>query len=303
MNLTFKICWIEDQSDEMQKHSIEEAVQNSGFEPELKLVRTEEEIEQFARQQENYYDFSLVLLDLNLGNNLRGDELALNVRNSFRSTPILFYSAQEVQYLRKLISDKQIEGVFCAHRENLKRRVEELILDLTPLLNQLTGMRGLAASIVAECDKEFRIIIRHIGEERNLKESVIKAINTEFEKRKNVDISKIKDLNKLLNHSAISSRMLFRVACNLIGEDENNLQTEDIRTIRLAIERYNEHVLEIRNKLAHVPEERTDNGWVIPRRRPNRDLTVQDFKEYRADLRWYLTHIRQLRGHLMYRYS
>ena len=115
MNLTFGICWIEDQAGDAEVAAVEEAVRNCGFEPELERLEREDDIREFARRQEHFQDYDLILLDLRLGAGLRGDDLAQEVRNRFRSTPILFYSAEDVRILRRAMADRfGRRGLLCA---------------------------------------------------------------------------------------------------------------------------------------------------------------------------------------------
>ena len=299
MNLTFGICWIEDQADEMQRNSIEEAIRNSGFEPDVHPVENENQIEEFARKQENFYDYDLILLDLNLAGGWLGSKLAREVRRNFKATPILFYSTEDEQVLRQMMVDEKIEGVFCAHRERLSERVEEIVSNLAPSFNRLSGIRGLAARVVAECDQEFRTILSHFGENLGYKDRIIDSINSlimENSEQQKEDISEIQTLDELLNCRWTSSQILFRTVRRLIRNDGDNPHTDEIRTIRGDIRKYSEKVLKVRNTLAHAIEERIDDRWrILQRGNPPSYLEIQDLKGFREDFLEYLKNIRRLR--------
>ena len=175
MNLTFGICWIEDQASDPERDAVARAVRANGFEPNIDPVETEEDIRAFADRQHHFQDYDLILLDLRLGDGLRGDELAPAVRQSFRSTPILFYSAVPEQDLRRSMAEKAVDGVYCTSRVMLSTRVQHLVSDLTPALNRLSGMRGLAARVVAECDQDFREIILHLSEEHGSEADIVES--------------------------------------------------------------------------------------------------------------------------------
>jgi DNA-binding NarL/FixJ family response regulator len=160
MNLTFNVCWIEDQASDAEVDAIKTAIRANGFDPEIQRVETEEEIRAFAQQQHHYYDFELILLDLRLGDGLRGNDLAKDVRRQFPSTPLVFYSGVDEGSLREMMFKAGIEGVYCVHRDRLAVRVSELVRDLSPALNRLNSMRGLAAQVVADCDQQLRQILR-----------------------------------------------------------------------------------------------------------------------------------------------
>lgn len=296
MNLTFGVCWIEDQASSRLKSAVERAVRAAGFEPEIELVVSQDDIQAFARRQQHFQDYDLILLDLRLGGNRLGDALAPKVRKHFRSTPIVFYSAVSVPELRRRMAKKRIDGVYCTSRGTLAKRVERLISDLTPTLNRLSGMRGLAAQVVAECDEEFRRILLHIkdlqGNESAIVQSLKRALASSHG-RQAAEASPIGGLSELLSHPAISSGLLF-------DEVSKRLRpltpaSDELREARLAITDYGSRVLKRRNILSHALEERTAEGWRIDGGIGKPDLTVADFPDFRSDFLSFHGNIRQLR--------
>ena len=295
MNLTFGICWIEDQASDAEVEAVEEAVRNCGFEPELERIESEDEIQKFARRQEQFQDYDLILLDLRLGANVRGDDLAVGVRARFRSTPILFYSAVEVNALRESMAKRLVEGVYCVHRNRLSIRVGELVSDLSPALNRLSGMRGLAARVVAECDQEFRQVLLYWGRDEEREAELVGSIKQRARTVNNnqiESISKIARLGDLLADPASSSGLLFHEVYTQVGRLE---VSDEVKATRREVRQYGEKVLAVRNALAHALEERTEGGWRIARREPHADVTVEKFPLYRSDFFAHLRHVRRLR--------
>lgn len=295
MNLTLGICWIEDQASEAEVQAVENAVRANGFEPEIERVGTEEEIRQFAANQEHFQDYELIVLDLMLGRGLRGDELAPQVRRRFRSTPILFYSADTEDNLRRAMAEKRVDGVYCAHRDRLAVRVGELVLDLSPALNRLSGMRGLAARIVAECDQEFRQILRGLTARQVSESDLVASLRRRVSQTRSEQVarlSKKERLEDLLGDQAVSSGLLF---AEVFACMEPLSLTDEVRDARRSIRRYGQLVLERRNTLAHALEKRERDGWKIVRRGSNPDVTVRDFPEYRSQFLSHLRDVRRLR--------
>ena len=296
MNLTFGICWIEDQASDVEIAAVESAVRVNGFEPEVRRVEAEDDIRDFSWQQEQYQDFDLILLDLRLGHDLKGDEIAPHIRRSFRSTPILFYSAEAEDRLRSLMANKGVEGVYCAHRTNLSRRVRELVADLSPALNRLSGMRGLAAGVVAECDREFRVILRHwatkgIVAEADLVASLTDRVRTNSDRvRERVD--GLGDLTSILNSHAVTSSVLVR---EVLSRLKDTPMSDIVLVKRRSLRHYPDKVLQRRNTLAHGVEERTPDGLRIYRDDSKPPLTVQDFQTYRSEFLSHLGNVRELR--------
>ena len=292
MNLTFGICWIEDQASAPERDAVAQAVRVNGFEPDIHSVETEADIRAFAQRQHYFQDYDLILLDLTLGDGLRGDELAPEVRQRFRSTPILFYSAVVEQDLRRRMAEKGVDGVYCTSREMLATRVRHLISDLTPALNRLSGMRGLAARVVAECDQAFRQILLHLsdlhGTETEIVQSLKRAL-TDLQQHHLDQVEPIDTLQALLDQPGISSGLLFKQVMRLTREPRRD--SEEIRDARFSITDYGRKVLKRRNILSHALEERTDDGWIIRGGASKPDLTVADFPTYRSD---FLAHRRDI---------
>ena len=293
MNLTFRICWIEDQASNAEVEAVEDAVRTSGFEPEIDRVVSEEEISTFAQRQQHYHDYDLIMLDLTLGTDLRGDDIAPDVRAQFRSTPILFYSAEDENALRRRMADRLVEGVYCAHRNRLAPRVAEFVSDWSPALNRLSGMRGLAAQVVAECDREFCTILRRLAGNRAAEAELVGSLKNRVRLAGEVNLERIDpiaSLDDLLADHSISSGVLFEEVRARIDASELD---DEVRVIRRALRNYPHQVLNRRNLLAHALEERTADGWRIVRPGTTRNLTVDDFQRYRAD---FLVHLQSVRG-------
>ena len=281
MNLTFGICWIEDQATDVETRLLETAVRECGFEPKIVRGHTDEEIRGFATRQEHFHDFDLILLDLTLGDGRQGDDLAPAIRRDFRSTPILFYSAAEERSLREMMAEKLVDGVYCAQRNSLAVRVSELITDWSPALNRLPGMRGLAAQVVAECDQEFREILNHLAGGENVEADLVRSLKDRVKAAGHKSYENIKDIDtvaNLLTHRSVSSGNLFNEVKDRIGDEG---QSDQIKAVRRELRSYPNKMLERRNLLAHALEKRGPSGWTIVRPDASADLTASDFQRYR----------------------
>ena len=298
MNLTFGVCWIEDQASPQLRASVEEAIRQNGFEPEVEFVVSEDDIQSFAQRQHHFQDYDLILLDLRLGQDRRGDDLAPTVRRHFRSTPIVFYSAVPAGELRRRMAEKGVDGVYCTSRRDLAARVYQLVSDLTPALNRLSGMRGLAAQVVAECDEEFRGILIHLSDLHGNEPEVVQSLRDALassHRRQAQGAQPIDSLRELLATPTISSGLLFDEVCKRVRT--HTPVSEDVREARIAIRDYTSLVLSRRNILSHALEERTEAGWVIDGGPSKPDLTAEDFPNFRSDflsLRGKIRRLRQL---------
>jgi CheY-like chemotaxis protein len=293
VSLYLGVCWIEDQASEAEVDQIKDAVRSAGFEPLITRIETPDDIREFAQRQHHNQDFDLILLDLNLGDGLRGDELASQVRDAFRSTTILFYSAEDEGKLRRRIAERPVEGVYCIHRDRLASRVEELVGHLSPSLNRLSSMRGLAARVVAECDQDFRAILAKLGEEgadtkiaESLREHVVQAAGHQID-----EVKKLETLQELLDSHYVHSAALFKEVSDIAFKRNNDELLAIMRKMRRT---FPSQVISRRNVLAHALEEQTDTGWHIVRKAGN-PVTVADFSRYRREFASQLGNVRRVR--------
>jgi DNA-binding response OmpR family regulator len=294
MNLTFGVCWIEDQASAAQVEAVENAIRKFGFEPEITRIETQADIDAFSKKQFHFHEFDLILLDLHLGNNVRGNDLAQPIREKFRSTPILFYSSVPENDLRTMMCEKQIEGFYCAHRDRLTARIEELLEAFTPALNRLSSMRGLAARVVAECDQELRIILLHLAGDANTHNAMMDSIKARL-KQSATDragaLASVADVPTLLDGPIVPSGVLFAEAKEQARAANGS---DEVRNLLSSLKGYPKSLLWRRNVLAHALEERTEDGWII-RRQNAKPMTVADFERFRRDFLGHLKDIRALR--------
>lgn len=294
MSLHFSICWIEDQASAAEIEQIEAEVRRSGFEPFIERVESQEDIRSFAARQTHFHDFDLILLDLNLGGGLRGDHLASQVRSAFRSTTILFYSAEDEVKLRDRMAEAKVEGVYCVHRDRLAARVGELVSHLSPALNTLSSMRGLAARVVAECDHDFRAILALLAE-KGASEDIFASLKARVQHSASKQVESIEtigSLDELLGSHIVHSGALYYETKDRVSEHSND---EVLAIVRKLHKGYLSQVINRRNTLAHALEVRGEDGWKIVRMEGD-PVTVEDFPRYRTEFQSQLASVRRLRA-------
>lgn len=281
MNLTFNVCWIEDQASDALVGKIENAIRQAGFEPEIERIETEEQITSFAQKQHHFHDYELILLDLTLGKGLKGNKIAVDVRKHFRSTPLLFYSGVDESKLREMMFEESIEGVYCVHRDRLSERVTELVGELSPALNRLNSMRGLAAQVVANCDEKLRRALLHIGQHPDKSEEILQSLKTRITSGSKAQVAKLEKYNsleELIVGLPVSSGVLFHEVRDRARKDHGS---DEVRALTRSLKNYPDEVLSRRNVLAHALEERTEEGWIIQRKNAD-PLTRNDFEQFRS---------------------
>jgi len=305
MNLDMGILWIEDSFSNQEKDELQRRVRGAGFIARIDALPNGIGIEPLARRHQLYHVYDLILLDYHLKDE-HGDELASKVRALFPSTTILFYSGSaEEPELRRLIADKEVEGVYCSARGRFIERAGSLIDQTARSLDRLSGMRGLAMRVVAECDEHMKASVlsmsardpacaMKIGELDEdvlmfldgLKQSYQESLDGGVPARLG---TRAVDSAKLFKHF----RRLTRVAAaNPATFGLNQVQVERLRELRARTAQYDPNVLRKRNILGHVTEIEGENGWTL---QGSDEITAADFPEIRQSFAAHIADLREAR--------
>lgn len=293
MNLDFGILWIEDSFNSEEETALIRRVANSGFIAKITNIPNGDDLNELARQHNLYHRFDLILLDYKLKNQ-DGDELAPIIRSLFPSTTILFYSGNYPDdKLRQLIAEKKVEGVYCCKRASnaFIDRAGNLIDQTAKSLNRLSGMRGLAMRVVAECDELMKHAITTLYEADTSCSDMVTELDTEVIdsieslQTKYVAAQSL-TLNDRFNTRAIDSMKLhkhFRLLIKKITKNGSTFnltpeQADRVRELSIKSKHYQTEVLERRNILGHVKEVEKEDGWYLE---GNNALHSRDFPELR----------------------
>lgn len=291
MNLDLGILWIEDSFSTQEEESLRRRVQDAGFIARIETIPNGDGIETLADNHRLYHLYDIILLDYRL-KDIKGDDLALTVRDLFPSTTILFYSGSASENeLRRKIATKNVEGVYCSARDRFIERAGALIDQTARALDRLSGMRGLAMRVVAECDELMKSAILSM----TARDATCAAKVTELDKDvlKSFETFKIKyeeaiviDLPARLMTRAVDSAKLFkhfRTLTKVAVSQPDNFdldadKVERLRELRQNSAQYIESVLGKRNILGHVIEVQEQTGWVL---KGSDEIGVSDFPDIR----------------------
>lgn len=299
MNLDFGILWIEDSFSPAEEESLKRRVLDAGFLARIDAIPNGTSIAELARQHKLYHRYDMILLDYRLKDE-NGDDLAPRVRELFPSTTILFYSGSvEEGQLRRMMADKQVEGVYCSARPRFIDRTGMLIDQTARALDRLSGMRGLAMRVVAECDALMTAaMLSMCNRDPNCSAKMSDLDKDVYEfldsmKKKYEDAAVGDDLSSRLDTRAVDSMKLFKHFRRLIKVAANNPATfnlsdelvERLRELNKSSAKYDQAVLTKRNILGHVIEAQGEDGWVLE---GSDEISVRDFPDIR---RGFATHI------------
>ena len=296
MNLDIGILWIEDESNDQEEADLTRRVQQAGFIARIENIPNGAGIEELARKHQLYHVYDIILLDYKLRNE-HGDDLAPKIRSLFPATSILFYSGNFTDAeLRHQIAAKEVEGVFCSARERFIAKAGSLIDQTARSLDRLSGMRGLAMRVVAECDELMKAAVLSMSaRDQNCADKLPELDGNVFD-----DLDKIRaayeaanDLVARIETRAVDSAKLFKhfrrltkvVAANpeAFGLDANGV--DQLRELRGATAQYDRTVLRKRNILGHVVEVEGTAGWELS---GSDEIAIDDFPEIRQA---FATHI------------
>ncbi|MBA1191038.1 response regulator [Pseudomonas entomophila] len=303
MNLDFGILWIEDSFSLEEKENLKRRVKEAGFIARIRTIPNSQGIDDLAYSHSLYHDYDIILLDYRLEDSENGADIAPRIRELFPSTTILFYSGSlDEAELRRLMADKVVEGVYCSARRRFIERTGSLIDQTARSLDRLSGMRGLAMRVVAECDAIMKEAVLAISEKdpdgenslRSLDEEVIKYLNSSISKYQE---SQAHDLSARLDTRAVDSAKLFghfRRSIKAVTKSPNDFGIRDtdldrLRELRALTSRYAEEVLAKRNILGHVVEIQSAQGWTLSGRD---DISASDFPDIRRSFALYIDAIR-----------
>lgn len=304
MNLDLGILWIEDSFSDQEEAELRRRVQEAGFIARIDTIPNGTEIDAHAKNHKLFHQYDIILLDYHL-KDAKGDDLAPKVRELFPSVTILFYSGSVTNdELRRLIAGKEVEGVYCSARDGFIRRAGELIDQTAQALNRLSGMRGLAMRVVAECDDIMKgaavsmnarhaecasklsdlddDVLQHLDEAKALYAAAQKAGLKERLGTRAVDSAKIFMHFRRLTKVAAAAGETF-------GLDAEGV--ERLRELRKATANYNLKVLRRRNVLGHVMEVPSAKGWVLE---GSNEISIDDFADIRRDFALHIDALREM---------
>lgn len=155
MQLDYRILWFDDQAQAI-KPSVERVqamIARLGFDPKIDLRIISAEVAEPLANLPGQAEVDLVLMDWKLGGGHDGADLARKLRQSFKDTDIVFYSAETATTLRELIFKQDIDGVFCVTRQHLSERTGGIIQGQLRRVLDLNHMRGIVMAATSDLDQ------------------------------------------------------------------------------------------------------------------------------------------------------
>ncbi len=261
MKINYKILWIEDHFAEVEPfiEYLSSELNNLGFKLDVDKKETLNDDELFALSNKLsiYNPYDIIIFDYDLGDTT-GDEIANNLRSKI-FTDMIFYSGTKGGELRRILFEKEIDGVYIVNRTDFIDEAWPIIEDQVKRICDINNMRGVILDEMSKIDLEIRNLY---------KEQFDKL--PEEEKNKELDRFKKRLLYK---KKQIEKQILKLTTKSFLGDIKDSRKI-DFNTVRLQLDRINNNELfddnselqmkqNLRNEFAHnAAEFDNENGTV-----------------------------------------
>ncbi len=262
MRLSFSVLWFDDSEDyfdSLDFESLQQEVLSWGFSPDIKTVMTPEEFNSYFP----FTIFDLIIVDRNLEEYKDGQEFIAELRGNAIYTEVIFYTAGNASDLWDAIREKQLEGVFVSHRNNIFEKIIKVGRQSIQKVLDLENMRGIVMAEVGELDHLLDEIIR-IGMpslQDEQQQSIFKRFYEGAFEQNQGDKNRLEAFSK----NPEVEEMLSLCNSNKRWRNFNRLwKKHDKLKNRERIGEYDKDVLYPRNFLAHgKPEHHQDGGYLF----------------------------------------
>lgn len=257
MRLDFNTLWIDDQPASMDSavETFARHVRNEGFNLNNQFAKSLAESKEYLSEHILNDEIDLILVDYNLGSGETGVEVMSSIRETLPYKDIVFYSAKSTKELKQFAHDGDIDGVYCANRNDLLDTVVKIFEGLVKKLVDITHMRGIVMGatadidiIIAEC-----VMACHDGSENEGKSWL-------YDKAKSIVENKIKTFtnkaNKAIETNSFKTLIFDKYAFTadnrlrlLVSALENQKAVDGQKKMLLE---YRDTIIPTRNHLAHA---------------------------------------------------
>ena len=154
MRLDFKILWIDDQPRHVEsfREGIERQLTDLGFELEVTAVSEPGAIGDAVGAHVHEDGVDLVLIDYDLGSGTGGKEVISDIRGRVPYKDLIFYSANDVDMLRKIAFDAKLDNIFFSTRITLVDDTVAIVRKILHKVMDVDHMRGVVMSATSDID-------------------------------------------------------------------------------------------------------------------------------------------------------
>lgn len=155
MRLDFNVLWVDDQPKRVasQITRIKLLMAAEGFEFNPRQCITIDQVVEIISDDVFTDEVDLILVDWDLGKDAHGEDAIERIRERVPYKDVVFYSGQTPAIeLRQKVYEKQLEGVYCAHRDDLVDEVVGVFDSLIKKVLDLDHTRGIVMGATSDID-------------------------------------------------------------------------------------------------------------------------------------------------------
>lgn len=260
MRLDFNVLWVDDQPKRVasQITRIKLLMAAEGFEFNPSQCITIDQVEEIISDDVFTDEVDLILVDWDLGKDAHGEDAIERIRERVPYKDVVFYSGQTPAIeLRQKVYEKQLEGVYCAHRDDLVDEVVGVFDSLIKKVLDLDHTRGIVMGATSDID---HMVIRCLTLAHDKLDDAGKAkFIEEALKRVEKKVENIADQGEMLHatpsvealfkaHMIFTSNDRLRMLESILGMNELAAYSASVTTV----ESYRKGVVHDRNTLGHV---------------------------------------------------
>jgi hypothetical protein len=132
-------------------------MEDEGFRFNPTLCRSLDEVGPHIKDSVFVDEIDLILVDWDLGAGAFGQDAIAEIRGIMRYKDVVFYSARNpAETLHRLVSERGVEGVYCASREELVEEVIGVFETLVKKVLDLDHTRGIVMGATSDIDEKVR---------------------------------------------------------------------------------------------------------------------------------------------------
>lgn len=155
MRLDFNVLWVDDQPNylDAQIVAIKARMAEEGFSFNPTQCKSIDEVEKLIAEDIFQDEVDLVMVDWDLGNDVKGQDVIERIRQVVRYKDVIFYSSlTPAAELRQFAFNKKLEGVYCASKGELVEEVLGVFEALVKKVLDLDHTRGIVMGATSDID-------------------------------------------------------------------------------------------------------------------------------------------------------
>lgn len=260
MRLDFNVLWVEDQPERVasQITKIKLQMAAEGFEFKPRLCITIDQVEEIISDDVFTDEVDLILVDWDLGKDAHGEDAIERIRERVPYKDVVFYSGETPAIeLRRKVYEKQLEGVYCAHRDDLIDEVVGVFDSLIKKVLDLDHTRGIVMGATSDIDHMVNTCLNlahgkldDAGKAKFIEEALKRVAKQVQKIVKDGEKLKITPSVEALfeAHMLFTSDHRLRFLAKILSMDEFNAHKNGMTTLKA----YRENVVGARNYLGHA---------------------------------------------------